>query len=441
MTRRWVLARLTVAGVAALASAALAVLGAALPVPAQAQGIGIWATRRPLNTLRTEVGGAVLAGRLHVVGSFPGSTGGPGVHEAYNPTDDSWTTLAPLPADLNHVATAELDGKMYVAGGWTPGLVPVATLYRYDPAANNWTTLASMPTARGSPTAFAFQGKIYVIGGNTASGGMGDTGAVEVYDPASNTWATGFASMPTPRNHAMYGVIGGRLHVVGGRAVGFGGAMTTHEAYDPLTNAWTQHSPRRRCDRSAAAVVFKGRLHVLGGEFGPDGTQSTHEAYDAAGDSWATLAPMPTARHGLTAGAIGDTLYAASGGPMPGATYGNVLEAFTFPQACSPRPRVAVRTTQIGPGRLLGTVGTTDNPGMSGNRLHRLYVTRLDNAAVDVRALVDQRRPFLIDFPDRPTSLGIVVQRLGPGPFTVSLATIDDCGAWYTFVGGGATVP
>src|SRR5437867_3144673 len=78
----------------------LVVLGAAvvaIPEPGWAQSLGTWITRRPLNTMRTEVGGAVVAGRLHIVGSFPGSTGGPGVHEAYDPATDTWTTLAPLP--------------------------------------------------------------------------------------------------------------------------------------------------------------------------------------------------------------------------------------------------------------------------------------------------------------------------------------------------------
>ena len=55
---------------------------------------------------------------MHVVGAFPGSTGGPGVREAYDPATNTWTSLAPLPQHLSHVV-----------GGCTQNIVPVATLY------------------------------------------------------------------------------------------------------------------------------------------------------------------------------------------------------------------------------------------------------------------------------------------------------------------------
>jgi hypothetical protein len=78
------------------------------------------------------------------------------------------------------------------------------------------------------------------------------------------------------------------------------------------------------------AAVYRGRLHVIGGEGGP-ATFAENEAYDPTTGSWQAFAPLPTPRHGLGVVMLGDTIYVASGGPQPGATFSNALELFTLP--------------------------------------------------------------------------------------------------------------
>ena len=78
------------------------------------------------------------------------------------------------------------------------------------------------------------------------------------------------------------------------------------------------------------ATVYRGRLHVLGGEGGP-ATFAEHEAYDPASGTWVTFAPLPTPRHGLGVVTLDDAIYVASGGPVPGATFSDALEIFTLP--------------------------------------------------------------------------------------------------------------
>ena len=192
-----------------------------------------------------------------------------------------------------------------------------------------------------------------------------------------------------------------------------------------------------------AATTYQGRLHVIGGEAGPPplGTWTTHEAYNPATNTWESLAPMPTARHGLGVGTIGNLLFAATGGPGAGATYGDVLEAFELPAPCSPRPRVTVQTSRVGSGRLLSQIAASPTGAVPNNHLVRLDVTRLDNAAVDVRTFVDHRQPFSLGLPDRPTTIAVTVQRLTPGQFSARVTAFDDCGAWPTFIGGGNNVP
>ena len=43
-------------------------------------------------------------------------------------------------------------------------------------------------------------------------------------------------------------------------------------------------------------------------------------------DTWTSGPPMPTARHGLAAAAIGDKIYVIGGGPEPDISFANVVE-------------------------------------------------------------------------------------------------------------------
>ena len=178
---------------------------------------------------------------------------------------------------------------------------------------------------------------------------------------------------------------------------------------------------------------------MIGGFPGSTGGPGAHEAYDPQANRWTTLAPLPTARHGLAVATIGDRLFAASGGPSAGATYSNVLEAFSMALSCSPRPRVSVQTVRVAAGHLSGQIGTATNPGTPPNRLVRLQFNSIVNARVDVRSLVDQRLPFELALPDRPAAIELVVRRLNPGPYTVQVVAHDDCGGWPTIIGGGAS--
>ena len=76
------------------------------------------------------------------------------------------------------------------------------------------------------------------------------------------------------------------------------------------------------------AATLGGQIFVFGGEHG----RSTHanvESFDPAKNKWQGWSPMPTARHGLGAAVIGNSIYVISGGPQPGATFSSVNEAFT----------------------------------------------------------------------------------------------------------------
>ncbi len=296
-----------------------------LRLPAEPAEFGPWTRGAAMPTERAEVGAAVVAGSIYVVGAYSGATD---ANEAYEPASDAWQTLAPLPQGLNHVCAAGIDSTLYVAGGFDPttGNRPVASTYAYDPATNTWAVRAPMPTPRGALTCTVVGDTLYAIGGASPAG---DTGITEAYDPATDTWRTDPAPMPTPREHLASALLNGLIHVIGGRSPALGMTGTTHEVYDPVANTWATAAPLPTGRSGIGAAVLAGRLHVLGGE--ADRTFAENEAYDPSTDSWLSFAPLPTPRHGLGVVAVGDAIYVLAGGPQPGDVRSNVVEIFRLP--------------------------------------------------------------------------------------------------------------
>ena len=64
-------------------------------------------------------------------------------------------------------------------------------------------------------------------------------------------------------------------------------------------------------------MELNGFVYVFGGE-APTGTFNTVERYYRWTDAWETAPSMPTARHGLAAAVVGDTIYVIGGGPTAG---------------------------------------------------------------------------------------------------------------------------
>ena len=111
-----------------------------------------------------------------------------------------------------------------------------------------------------------------------------------------------------------------------GRSPTLGLTGSTHEVYDPASDTWTTAAPLPTGRSGIGAAVLAGRIHVLGGEAAT--TFEQNEAYDPATDSWSSFAPLPTPRHGLGVVAMGDVIYVLAGGPRPGDSRSNVVEAF-----------------------------------------------------------------------------------------------------------------
>jgi len=165
---------------------------------------------------------------------------------------NSWASKAPMHVARSDLGVAVMNGKIYAIGGNTEsGYMPnsegndykalgwiVATNEEYDPATDAWAFKTPMPTPRYKFAIATYQNKVYCIGGitNWVSGEISYTGANEVYDPATDTWETK-TSMPTATS-AQANVVGGMIYLVGG-----GSNETLNQAYDPATDSWTMKKP------------------------------------------------------------------------------------------------------------------------------------------------------------------------------------------------------
>src|SRR6185295_10515542 len=99
------------------------------------------------------------------------------------------------------------------------------------------------------------------------------------------------------------------------------------EAYDPTTDRWTRVADMPTARSGITAGVIRETIYVVGGE-APEGTFRVNEAYRPEVDQWQVVAPMPTSRHGLGSAVVAERFYVIGGGPRPGGSYSDVNEVF-----------------------------------------------------------------------------------------------------------------
>ncbi|MFC1679203.1 FG-GAP-like repeat-containing protein, partial [Elusimicrobiota bacterium] len=133
-------------------------------------GSDTWVVRSPLGTSRG----------YFVLGNIRDSlyAAGAGSLEFYEPATDSWTPGSPPTMSLSGVSGAVVGGKLHMVGG-SDGSLRYDRNEEYDPLADQWYARVPMTTSRSDAAAVALDGKIYVAGGY--NGGVQNWN--EEYDP------------------------------------------------------------------------------------------------------------------------------------------------------------------------------------------------------------------------------------------------------------------
>lgn len=336
---------LVLAGYAAAAPPATAPTAPPAPSERAAPAGAEWVQGTPLPEQRTEVSATTDGRHIYLAGGFGPPEGderatAPRTLWRYDPGADTWSPLTEIPEGVHHAPFQHHDGRLYILGGFREtSFEPVANVRVYDLASGEWSEGAPMPTPRGASAWAVLDGRIHVIGGNAAGEGAVDdqpearitedrsVNVHEVYDPADDRW-TRLQPMPTPRNHIGAAAVNGRIHVVLGRADG-DYTLATHEIYDPATDSWSEGPPVPTGRSGVAVLEHGGLLYAFGGERLDQPNERTFddaERFDPGTGTWERLPPMPTARHGLGAAAIGNAIYVLSGGPGPAFTFGDTNE-------------------------------------------------------------------------------------------------------------------
>ena len=201
-------------------------------------------------------------------------------------TNGSWTRAADMPtARAAHAAAATADAIYVLAGTGSDGR-PVLTVDRFD--GKTWTAEGAIPgEGLNAPAAASIGTTVYLIGGFGTTTNLPTT-AVHKYDTRTKSWSAA-APLAAPRGGHAAVLFDGRIHVIGG-----GNAQSTiddHSVYDPKTDTWTAGAKLPRIMGSPAAVVANGRLYSIGGRSGPSDFGEVL-VYDAKTDAWKPGPPI-----------------------------------------------------------------------------------------------------------------------------------------------------
>jgi DNA-binding CsgD family transcriptional regulator/N-acetylneuraminic acid mutarotase len=231
-----------------------------------------WTAGAPKPTPVSNIGAAVVGGRIYVPGGCIGLTGLTDRLEIYSPADNAWTQGASLPSPLCAYALSTVDDKVYLFGGWD-GQSFVNQVLVYDPIQDVWTERQPMPAARGFAAAGAIQGVVYVVGGYDGVQEFADTYA---YHVASDTWKER-APMSVGRGGLGVAVISNKLYAIGG---GWESYLATNERYDPASDTWSAfESPVLGEWRNLGVAAWGTQIYAVGGWNG--GYSGVNQAYQA----------------------------------------------------------------------------------------------------------------------------------------------------------------
>ena len=172
-----------------------------------------WATGESMHEPREEIGGALLNGKIYVVGGSDENGITDSVDYA-DPRPMSGLLRPPLPGPRDHIGVATFNGKLYAVGGFDHADIPTDQLLIYDPKIDEWQEGKSMPTARGALATEFINGTLYAVGGVDSTHNVVSTN--EAYDPETDTW-TERSPMPTARHHLASSVVDGKLYAIGGK--------------------------------------------------------------------------------------------------------------------------------------------------------------------------------------------------------------------------------
>lgn len=281
-----------------------------------------WDVRAASPVGRTEANGAVVNGRLYLLGGFTSSLKAMARSDVYDPASNTWSGRAAMPEPLTH-APAVVDGTtIWLLGGYLgdhPGGA-TAHVWKYDTARNTWSRGPDLPAPRGAGGAAIAGRTLHFFGGtNRPSGTIHDTDQADHWTlplDGGTSW-TRRAPLPNPRNHLAGVGLHGKVYAVGGQHGHdeHSGNQASVHVFDPAAGAWSAlpDLPVARSHITASALVRDGRLVVLGGTENGNVASDDVFSFDPQARQWVRLPSLPAGRKTPVAGLVGDAILVATG--------------------------------------------------------------------------------------------------------------------------------
>ena len=299
---------------------------------------GSWVQKAPMPTPRSNLGVAVVDGKIYAIGGTTNSALlGLNKNEEYDPTTNTWTTKAPIPTARYEFSIATCQGKIYCIGGLTNfNSSDLATNEAYDPATNTWTAKAAMPTAASKLQANVANGKIYLMG---YIGGLHGQNINIVYDPSTDSWTTktpipfgGDFTVATAASTAL----DDKIYSFGGTFSPTTGNIPLTRIYNPATDTWSAgNGPSTYFIFDSIATATSGtmapeRIYVFYHPYFSSKTFDGIQIYDPTTDSWSADTNMPTDRYGFGVAVVNDVFYLIGGDIITG-YHTEMTSAFGMP--------------------------------------------------------------------------------------------------------------
>lgn len=273
-----------------------------------------WSEVKSIPTARWTPASVELDGKIYVLG---GQGEDPpyralNTFEAYDPVSDSWNSLPNMPTGRWGLSAAVVDGKIYAIGGMTGsflgGFSSTDVVEEYDPNSNTWTTKSPLQVGRGYGGCVVYNDTIFVFGGYRTQSGA-DLGTVEKYYPPSDIWVSSGIAMPTLNSTFMMTKVNNSAYMIGGW-----GNSDVYE-YNFLNGEWSPKSQMPVAAGGSGIAVYDSLIFVAGGR---GGDSNELREYNTTTDVWTMILGMPTAREGLVAGIVDQSLYCITGSDPDG---------------------------------------------------------------------------------------------------------------------------
>lgn len=245
-----------------------------------------WEELAPMPTPRRGMAVVAYDGLIYAIaGSSQG--GVTGVTERYDPETDTWESLAPKPTAVTDVGAAVVGGKIYIPGGRLGTGASTDTLEIFDPHSGEWEVGPPMPEALAKYAIATYEGGFYLFGG---SGRAPRMSGVWKFEPQVGKWEPGIG-MAQPRAGSGAATISQGILLAGG--VDSGGEASEVQLYRPEMEGadnlvWSNRASLPILAKNLDGASFADIAYFCGAT--DLGGRSVIMEYVSQGDAWRSSA-------------------------------------------------------------------------------------------------------------------------------------------------------